>query len=70
MIERMKIEEVLELLTLKGWTKRHLAKQLSLSEDTVYRWFVNEIVPRSPAVILMRHWLEEARKGVTLPAAS
>jgi len=66
----MKIDEVLELLRLKGWSKRHLAKQLSLSEDTVYRWFVNEYVPRTPAVILMRHWLEEARKGLTLPAAS
>lgn len=69
MINRMKIEEVQELLTLKGWTKRHLAAQLALSEDTVYRWFVNKVVPRSPAVVLMRHWLTEARKGESMPPA-
>jgi DNA-binding transcriptional regulator YiaG len=65
----MKIQEVEELLTLKKWTKRRLAAKLLLSEDTVYRWFHEKMVPRGPALLLMRHWLEEARKGDTMPAA-
>lgn len=57
-----------ELLRLKGWTKRHLAKQLGLSENAIYRWFIDR-EPSGPASVLMRGWLTEARKGKSMPAA-
>ena len=69
MMDRMKIEEVQELLERKGWSKRHLATQLCLSEDAVYRWFFNGVVPKGPALVLMHYWLAEARKAEPLPAA-
>lgn len=69
MIERMTITDVEELLRLRKWTKRLLAQKLMLSEDSVYRWFHDSKVPGGPALVLMRHWLTEARKGESMPTA-
>lgn len=67
MVDRMNTDDILELLRLKGWSKRHLALQLGLSEDAVYRWFIDR-KPGGPACLIMRHWLAEARKGESMPA--
>jgi DNA-binding transcriptional regulator YiaG len=59
---RMQKHEIEELLQLRGWSRRQLAKQLDLTEDTVYRWMVEEKEVKGPASILMRHWLDQARR--------
>lgn len=59
---RMSKKEILELMTLNGWSKARLAAELDLSENIVYRWLISEDrVPGGPASILMRMWLDEAR---------
>ncbi len=53
--------ELDELLTLKGWSKRQLAREIKVSEDLVYRWF-NDRWPRGPAEVAVRLMLTEARR--------
>lgn len=71
-MKNMKTEEIEELLRLKRWSKRKLAEELALTEDAVYRWFVakDPSTPNPSACLLMRFWLNEARKGTPMPAAS
>ncbi len=59
----MSKEEIVELMTLKDWSKAKLAAELDLGENIVYRWVNGERVPGGPATILMRMWLDEARKA-------
>jgi DNA-binding transcriptional regulator YiaG len=59
--EPMSIEDIRELMALKGWRATHLAAALDLTETTVYRWLMGLGVPKGPARVLMRLWLEEAR---------
>ncbi len=59
---RMKPEEIQELMQLMGWTKTKLAAELDLSENAIHRWIEGDRNPSGPAVILMRLWLEAARK--------
>jgi DNA-binding transcriptional regulator YiaG len=63
----MNTKQVLELLVLKGWSKRHLAAQLCVSEDSIHRWFRARKVPHGPAVILLRHWLKQAKEASDAP---
>jgi DNA-binding transcriptional regulator YiaG len=58
----MTLEEINELLELKGWSRTRLAAELDLTENAVYQWFTHRRNPGGPAVILMRIWLVEARK--------
>ncbi len=62
----MKPEEIAELMQLKGWSRTQLAAALDLTENTVHQWFSGRRVPGGPATILMRMWLEEARRHATL----
>lgn len=65
---RMSTPEINELLALKGWSKRRLAAELSLTENTVYRWFIDRN-PGAVANALLRKWLDEARlAGKTVEA--
>lgn len=66
-MNRMKKEEIQELLDLKGWSKRCLALKLGLSENAVYRWFIDRS-PGGPASLVMRQWLASARKENATPA--
>lgn len=54
--------EIAELLKLMGWSRTELAARLHLTENTVQRWFMAGMAPDGPASILMRLWLEEAKK--------
>jgi DNA-binding transcriptional regulator YiaG len=58
----MSTEEIRELMKLKGWTNTKLAAALDMSENGVKRWFVGDRHPSGPASILMRMWLDEARR--------
>ena len=60
--KRMSVEEIEELLELKGWTKTQLAAALDLGENAVYRWLHEDRNPSGPAAILMRMWLNDARR--------
>lgn len=62
----MTLDDIRELLELKGWTKTRLAAELSLTENTVNRWFHGSRAPGGPAAILMRIWLNEARQKAPL----
>lgn len=66
----MSLKEILELMKLKGWSQAELARQLDLSEAAVSRWFKGEHCPTGPGRILMRIWLEEAKRHAeeTVPA--
>lgn len=59
--KRMTPEEVRELMTLKGWSQTQLGAALDISESAVSRWLHANRVPRGPASVLMRIWLEDAK---------
>lgn len=56
-------EEIRELLELKGWLRVDLAAALRCSEQAIIGWLSRGRNPRGPAVVLMRQWLDEARKA-------
>lgn len=58
---RMEIEEIEELLKLKGWTRTKLAGELGMTENAIHQWFSKRRNPGGPAAILMRMWLDDAR---------
>ena len=51
-----------ELLTLRNWSVTDLAEALGASSNCVYRWLAGNRNPKGAAVILMRGWLDEAKK--------
>ena len=57
----MTLEEIDELLDLKGWSKTQLAVNLDMTEAGVWRWFREKKPPGGPVAILIRQWLAEAR---------
>lgn len=59
---QMKAADILELMRLKGWNQADLARSLELSEGAVTRWLKNEHQPMGPTRILLRQWLEAARR--------
>lgn len=65
---RMSKSEILELLELKGWKTARLAVELDLSENAVQKWLKEDRNPSGPASILMRMWLDEARKNLAVTA--
>lgn len=69
----MTIADVRELLELKEWTRMDLAYNLEMTEGGVHRWFREEYIPRGPANVLMKMWLNQARlerDGAAAAAAS
>ena len=66
---KMTIAEIRELMELRGWSQRELARHLEITEGAVTRWLKGEHPPAGPARILMRMWLIQARAdGVKQPA--
>ena len=57
----MSLDEVTELMELKGWSEAMLAGHLHYGEAAIVRWFKRGKVPDGPATVLMRQWLAEAR---------
>lgn len=62
--EPMKLNEILELMELKGWNQAELARRLELNPAAICRWFNGTHKPTGPARILLRLWLTEARNEV------
>ena len=62
---RMAPEDIAELLRCRGWNRTDLAAALHVTENTVFQWFSARRRPSGPACLLMRRWLEDARKGQT-----
>jgi transcriptional regulator with XRE-family HTH domain len=60
----MKPNDIRELMRLKGWTQRELARQLEVNEGAVSKWLNGGNDPMGPCRVLMRHWLIEAREEV------
>lgn len=58
---RMTIEEVQELLDLKGWSRTKLGGELGITQNAIDQWFSKRRCPSGPASILMRMWLAAAR---------
>jgi transcriptional regulator with XRE-family HTH domain len=58
------VKEIRELLRLRGWSQAELARQLGLDPSAVCLWLSSDRkqMPRGPASILMRQWLEAARE--------
>lgn len=61
-------EEIEELINLLGWSQAQLARELDMSTAVISRWLTGERNPLGPARILMRQWLEEARRKAKQPA--
>ena len=59
----MTLKDISELLELNGWSQAELGRRLELSEAAISRWFSGQQKPTGPARILMRQWLDEARKS-------
>jgi transcriptional regulator with XRE-family HTH domain len=57
------LEEVSELLAIKGWSRAKLAEELGVSVNWIDRWFMRDRnrEPSGPACLLMRQWLADAR---------
>lgn len=64
----MSCDEVQELLRLNDWTPTQLAVELDMSASAISRWLNENRVPRGPAAILMRQWLDKARKHAAVSA--
>jgi DNA-binding transcriptional regulator YiaG len=60
----MSKKEIRELIDLKAWTQAELARQLDVDVATVCKWLSGENPVGGPARILMRQWLDEARRMV------
>ena len=58
----MTLQEIQELMEIKGWNQAELARQLDLSEGAITRWLKGEHLPMGPTRILLRLWLAEARR--------
>ncbi|HLW67818.1 MAG TPA: helix-turn-helix domain-containing protein [Gemmataceae bacterium] len=63
----MSPDEIKELLELKGWNQAELARRMDTTEASVSRWLLPASDPRSrsplgPARVLLREWLERARR--------
>ena len=58
---RMTLQEISDLMELRGWNKTDLASALHVKEHTVHSWLIGRRNPSGPACILMRMWLEAAR---------
>jgi DNA-binding transcriptional regulator YiaG len=61
---RMNPKEIRELMRLRGWSQRELARQLQVHEASVSRWLAGDIDVQGPCRVLMRYWLIEAREEV------
>jgi transcriptional regulator with XRE-family HTH domain len=58
----MKPKEIEELMLLKDWSQAELARALEVNRSAISRWIKGEQNPTGPARVLLREWLEEARK--------
>jgi DNA-binding transcriptional regulator YiaG len=58
---RMSKDEILELLSLRAWSRTKLAGELDVTENTVHQWISGRRIPSGPATILMRMWLATSR---------
>lgn len=63
-------EEIRKLMELKGWSQAEFARQAHVSESAISRWLSGESVPTALARVLLRQWLDDARAGKKLAAAS
>lgn len=61
--QRMSVEEIRELMNLRGWSETRLAAELDVSQWAVRKWMVGHNKPGGPASILMRQWLEESKSA-------
>lgn len=62
----MSVAEIRELLDLRQWKQRDLARELELTEGAVTRWLSGEHTPRGPARQRLRQLLEDARSRPAL----
>lgn len=60
----MSIEEMDELLELKGWNDAILAGNLHMTQAGVVKWRQRREIPDGPAAVLMQFWLTQCRKRV------
>ena len=67
---RMKKEEILELMDLKGWSRTKLASHLDVTEQSIFSWLSGRRTPSGPASILMRQWLDGARAEAKASASA
>jgi transcriptional regulator with XRE-family HTH domain len=58
----MNAEEVNELLELRGWSQKELARRFGISTASISRWAAGITVPNKPTRQLISQWLDEARK--------
>jgi hypothetical protein len=63
---RVSPEEIQELLDLNSWPRTKLAAEMKMTEASVYGWLKGVRVPSGPVSVLIRLWLEEARKKATV----
>jgi transcriptional regulator with XRE-family HTH domain len=52
--------ELRELLRLKNWTQKELARQIEVNEGTVSKWLSGVNPLEGPPAILLREWLKRA----------
>lgn len=57
----MNVDEIRELLNLRGWSKTELAARMKVTENTVHKWFAAGHAPEGPASVLLGEWLARAR---------
>ncbi|HLW67386.1 MAG TPA: DJ-1/PfpI/YhbO family deglycase/protease [Gemmataceae bacterium] len=60
----MKIDEITELLKLKGWNQAELARQIDVTDAAVSYWLSGERDPDGPTRLLLRILLADARPKV------
>lgn len=58
------IQDLQELMRLKGWDQPEAAKNLGVSKMTISQWTRGTIQPRGPAKLLVARMLKEAREEV------
>jgi transcriptional regulator with XRE-family HTH domain len=62
----MTLKQIKELMILKDWTRQDLADSLGISKNLIDRWFCkeekNQRYPRVAECLIMKIWLNEARK--------
>ena len=61
-MKKISLDEITELMGLRGWSKARLAAELDLTQNAIDRWFLEDRQPSGPAAILMRLWLDASRK--------
>lgn len=54
--------EIVELLELRNWNQADLAAELDVGHVTVWRWIEGKNIPPTAAQMLMRQWLDAARR--------